>query len=308
MNNPVHILGLVAAAGLSGATAVAFWGRRRYRNDLWANIWDRMVGWWQIVAVLGVALWAGRAATLALFGIVSELALREFITIAPTARPDYRTLVWMFYVAIPLQYLLLGLEWYGLFIVFVPVYGFLLLSARNAAAYGTGDPAGFLARTSAIFWGQMLCIYCVSHIPAFLTLTVPGTSGLRLLLFVILVTQLSDVAQYIWGKTCGRRKVAPGISPNKTVEGMVGGIATITLTSPGLCFMTGLSWRWTMGLTLVATMLGFYGGLVMSAIKRDRRIKDWGNVIQGHGGVLDRIDSLVFAAPVVFHLVRYYLV
>jgi phosphatidate cytidylyltransferase len=145
-------------------------------------------------------------------------------------------------------------------------------------------------------------------VPALLTLEIPGYEGLNgfLLVYLVLVVQSSDVFQYVWGKLAGRRKIAPDVSPSKTVEGFVGGIATATLLGMALWWITPFSPLQAAAISLALTLMGFFGGLVMSAIKRDRGIKDWGTAIQGHGGVLDRLDSVCFSAPIFFHVVRYW--
>jgi phosphatidate cytidylyltransferase len=139
-------------------------------------------------------------------------------------------------------------------------------------------------------------------------LDIPGYAdeNAKLLLYLILLVESSDVLQYIWGKLCGRRAIAPTVSPGKTVEGFAGGIATATLLGCALSPITPFApWQAAL-LSFVTTIMGFAGGLVMSAIKRDRGAKDFGTAIAGHGGILDRIDSLCFAAPVFFHLTRYF--
>jgi phosphatidate cytidylyltransferase len=157
-------------------------------------------------------------------------------------------------------------------------------------------------------WGLMITVFCVSHVPALLTLDIPGYGGRELLLiaFLILVVQSSDVLQYVWGKLAGRHKVAPSLSPSKTWEGFVGGIASATLLGAALWWITPFSPLQAAGMALLINLTGFLGGLVMSAIKRDRGVKDWGRMIEGHGGMLDRLESVIFAAPLFFHLTRYY--
>jgi phosphatidate cytidylyltransferase len=145
-------------------------------------------------------------------------------------------------------------------------------------------------------------------VPALITLPIPGYEGRNMLLiaFLILVVQSSDVLQYVWGKLLGRRKIAPELSPSKTVEGFVGGVGSATLLGALLWWVTPFA-PWQAGaMALLITLMGFFGGLVMSAIKRDRGVKDWGWMIEGHGGVLDRLDSVIFAAPVFFHVTRYF--
>ena len=271
-----------------------------------ANLNARMRGWWIMTAVFGVALATGGIGSIVLFGFTSFTALREFITLTPTRYGDHRALFWAFFIVTPLQYVLLGVEWYGMFAIFIPVYVFLLLPIRAAAA---GETEKFLERTAKIQWGLMICVYCVSHAPAILVLLkIPGyeNQNAKLLFYFVMICEMSDVLQYVFGKTLGRHPVAPAVSPKKTWEGLIGGVAATVLIGAGLWWATPFTPLQAAGICLAITLMGFGGGLVMSAIKRDRGIKDWGTAIEGHGGVLDRIDSLCFAAPVFFHLVRYY--
>jgi phosphatidate cytidylyltransferase len=269
------------------------------------NLNARIRAWWMMVAIFALALATGGIGSIVLFGLTSFLALREFITLTPTRAGDHRSLFWIFFVVTPLQYVLIAGQWYGLFAIFIPVYVFLLIPVRSAAA---GDCERFLERAAKIQWGLMICVYCVSHAPALLTLNIPGYEGqnAKLLFYLVLVVQISDVLQYVWGKTLGRRKIAPDVSPNKTLEGFVGGVASATLIGAALWWATPFTPWQSAGMSLAITLMGFFGGLVMSAIKRDRGVKDYGQMIEGHGGALDRIDSICFAAPVFFHLTRFY--
>jgi phosphatidate cytidylyltransferase len=270
-----------------------------------ANLDARIRAWWVMVAIFSAALFTGGLGSVILFAFTSFFALREFVTLTPTRAGDHRSLFWAFFVILPLQYVLVSMRWYGLFTVFIPVFAFVLVPVRSALA---GDSAHFLERTAKIQWALMVCVYFVSHVPALLMLPIPGyeDANARLVLFFVIIVQLSDVLQYVWGKLCGRRKIAPVLSPNKTWEGFVGGVLSASLVGTGLWWATPFR-PWQAGvLSLVITLMGFFGGLVMSAIKRDRGVKDYGSLIEGHGGVMDRIDSICFAAPVFFHLVRYY--
>ena len=270
-----------------------------------ANLNDRIRAWWIMAAVLAIAVLVRGAGAVLLFALISFLALREFITLTPTGHGDHRTLLWVFFVVMPVQYWLVWHDWYGLFAIFIPVYVFLLVPTRSALARETEQ---FLARTATIQWALMICVYCVSYAPALLTLDIAGyeNENAKLLLFLVIVVQGSDVFQYVWGKLFGRHRIAPAISPNKTWEGFLGGIATATVMGTALWWATPFApWQAAL-MSLVIALMGFAGGLTMSAIKRDRGVKDFGTLIAGHGGVLDRIDSLCFAAPVFFHLTRYF--
>ena len=291
------------------ATAIGQWLRRRGRGEestrTIQNLNARIKAWWMMVAVFALAMLTGGVGSVILFGLTSFLALREFITLTPTKSGDQRTLFWAFFVITPLQYWLVAAGWYGLFAILIPVYAFLFVPLRSALS---GDCERFLERTAKIQWGLMVCVYCVSHAPAIFFLKIPGYEGQngKLLFYFVLIVQLSDVLQYVWGKALGRHKIAPHVSPNKTWEGFVGGIATATLLGAGLWWATPFTPWQSAGMSLAITLMGFAGGLVMSAIKRDRGVKDFGAMIEGHGGVMDRIDSICFAAPVFFHLTRYF--
>jgi phosphatidate cytidylyltransferase len=269
------------------------------------NLNARIKAWWWMVGLIGLGFALGKAGVIVLFALASLAALREFITLTPTRRGDHSALAVAFFVVLPLQYYLVWIDWYGLYSVFIPVYVFLLLAAIAAMREDTTD---FMSRVAETQWGLMISVFALSHVPALLGLRIPGYEGRNLLLiaFLVLVVQSSDVLQYVWGKLLGRRKIAPVLSPSKTVEGFVGGVASATALGALLWWITPFS-RWqAAAIALMINLMGFFGGLVMSAIKRDRGVKDWGWLIEGHGGVLDRLDSVMFAAPVFFHVTRYW--
>ena len=220
-------------------------------------------------------------------------------------RADHWSLVAAFFVVLPYQYYLIWIDWYGMYAIFIPVYVFLLLPIVSALR---GETDNYLVRVAEVQWALMICVFCASHVPALLNLQIRGYEGRNVMLiaFLIVVVQLSDVLQYVWGKLLGRHKIAPRLSPSKTIEGFAGGVLSVTLIGAGLWWMTPFTVLQAGLLAFVIALLGFFGGLVMSAIKRDRGVKDWGHVIPGHGGFIDRLDSVVFSAPIFFHLVRYW--
>jgi phosphatidate cytidylyltransferase len=302
----VWLIGAVVAALVVATVAGRLLERRSLQPSASVdNLNARINAWWVMVVVLAIAILSGRTGTVVLFGLISFQALREFMSLVPTRPSDHRALLAIFLIITPLQYLLVAMRWYGLYSILIPVYAFLYLPARTALR---GDSERFLERAADLQWGLMICVYCVSYAPALLTLRIPGfdsASG-ALLLFLLVVTEASDVMQYVWGKLLGHRKIAPTISPNKTWGGFVGGIASAVIVGTALWWLTPFQPWQAAAMALVVTTTGFAGGLTMSAIKRDRGIKDFGNLLPGHGGILDRIDSLCFAAPVFFHLTRYF--
>ncbi len=274
-------------------------------NAMIENLNARITAWWGMVALLSVSFVAGRAGVVILFALLSFAALREFLSLTAKSTADHGSLAAAFFLILPMQYWLVWTDWYGFYAVFIPVYVFLLLPVVSAL---DGNTRAFLVRVAETQWALMICIYCVSHVPALLYLQIPGFDGRNVLLiaWLIFVVQLSDVLQYVWGKLLGRTKVAPSLSPSKTWEGFIGGTLSATLIGTSLWWMTPFTLTEAALMCLVITLMGFFGGLVMSAIKRDKGVKDWGHLIAGHGGFIDRLDSVIFAAPIFFHLTRYW--
>lgn len=303
----LRVIGGILAV-LVTASITSFFLKRRLspdgRNAAIENLDARIRAWWVMAIAISVALLAGRAGVIVLFAICAFAALREFMTLTNATRADHSTLVAAFFVVLPAQFWLIWIGWYGLYSIFVPVYVFLFLPVVSALA---GVTRNFLVRVAEMQWALMICVFFVSHVPALMNLDIPGYEGRGVLLiaFLVIVVQISDVLQYVWGKLIGRRKIAPHLSPSKTVEGFVGGCLSATLIGTGLWWMTPFSPLAAAVMSLTTALMGFLGGLVMSAIKRDRGVKDWGHSIAGHGGFIDRLDSVIFAAPLFFHLTRY---
>lgn len=310
MNSPVeaYVILAVLSSVLAVASLVGFLLHLRSRDGPSRGVIDnlnaRIRAWWVIVAILGVVFLAGRGAVIVLFALLSFAAMREFITLTSTGRGDRTALFAGLLIALPAQYVLIWGNRYGLFAIFIPVYGFLVLPILAAFS---ADTRNFLSRAAETQWGLMISVYCISYVPALLTLSIPGFQQRTMLLaaFLLIVVQSSDVLQYIFGKLAGRHLIAPGLSPSKTVEGSVGGVAGATLLGAALWRITPFRPGQAAAMALVIALAGFLGGFVMSAIKRDRCVKDWSHLIGGHGGMLDRMDSICFSAPIFFHLTRY---
>ena len=294
---------------LSLASTIAFILTRRVSTAeaqaTIANLNARIKAWWGMIAVFAVAFMVGKELTIVLFALTSFYCLREFLSITPTRPEDHRSIAIAFYLFIPLQYWLIADGWQSLFAILIPVGAFLLLPVF---AVLKGETADFLPRTARIQWALMLTVYCISHAPALLILRIPGFEGQNVLLlfFLIAVVQLSDVLQYVFGKLFGRHPVAPGVSPAKTWEGLVGGGLSATVAGAALWWITPFTPLQAGAMAAAIVLSGFFGGLVLSAMKRSLGAKDWGTMIEGHGGALDRMDSVSFAAPVFFHLTNYF--
>ncbi|HAT3452492.1 phosphatidate cytidylyltransferase [Citrobacter freundii] len=274
---------------------------RRPGKD-WRELTLRIRTWWVIIVLFSLAILSPHWLALTFFALVSFMALKEFLTLAPSRQTDRMPLLWMF-IAIPINYWLIGINWYGMFVVFIPVYAFLFLPVRMVIA---GDTQGFLRFVSQHHWSLMTTVFAFSHVAFLLVLPDDGKqTGALLVLFLVGLTEFNDIAQYLWGKSIGRIKVMPKVSPNKTLAGLVGGVATTTLMAAVLGpVMTPLNLPLSLLAGFIIGLSGFCGDVVMSAIKRDIGVKDSGTLLPGHGGILDRLDSLIFTAPVFFHFIR----
>ena len=297
-------LGGIGVLLVLGSVIAALLTALRPQKD-YSELRQRMSSWWVMIGLLAAALLLGWQATLGLFAVVSFIALREFLSLAPTRRED-RLIILACYIAIPVSYAFIAADIYGIYLVIIPVYAFLILPWLMAVI---GQTRGYLSSVALFHWGLMTCVYNIGY-AAFLmrTPSVEAPAGAAGLVFFLLVaTEFNDVAQYVWGKLFGRNKIIPKVSPNKTWEGFLGGWAStaalIWFVGPVFTPLHGI------GLATVALVLpvaGFAGDVTMSAIKRDIGVKDTSHLIPGHGGILDRIDSLTFTAPIYFHLLAWF--
>jgi len=266
---------------------------------------QRIRSWWLIVSIFTLVIIMSRNVSVAFFAFVSFLALKEYLSIVPTRRADRRVLFWA-YLSIPVQYYWVAQAWYGMFIIFIPVYVFLLLPMRMVII---GETKEFLRAAGTLHWGIMTMVFGISHIAYLLVLPEannPSAGGAGLVLFLVFLTEFNDVAQYVWGKMLGRKKIIPKISPNKTWEGFLGGMGTTTLLAVLLAeWLTPMTWMVAIAAGLLISTAGFIGDVTISALKRDIGLKDSGSILPGDGGILDRIDSLTYTAPLFFHFIYY---
>ena len=289
----------------------------------------RVRGGWVSCSLLVAAYMLPYGLTVAVFGFISWWALREFITLTPTRRGDHRALFWVLWVITPVQSILVSLDGsvtfedgaidfdnsassstFALYSTLIPVYAFLFVPARVAMA---GDYKRFLERVAKIQCGLMICVYCLSHAPALLYLRLEDAQGkpwtgnpAGLLLFFIVMVQVADTMQYVWGRIYGRRLIAPMINTARTWEGFLIGTGCAALIGMSLWWATPFSWLQAAGMSVLLSVMASAGGLTMSAIKRDRGVRDYGTLVEGHGGVLDRIDAICFAAPIFYHVTRFF--
>lgn len=292
------------AAGILGVllvASVAGWAiKQRYApgrpHAVIDNMNVRIAAWWIIAALVGVAAAQGPVGLALLFAAASLQALEEFM---PQERPR-PVPPWIALVALGfVQYVLAAIDLRAAFVALIPV--------AACAAFAVRARLGESAKPwLAVPAAALICVYGVSHVPAVAALKVATPVGIAAApaLFLVIVVQASDVLQYIAGKLAGRRRIAPQISPAKTVEGAAGGLAGAAAIGALLAPLTPYAPAGAAAIAFALALSGIAGGLLLSALKRRRGIKDWGEIIPGHGGVLDRIDSLVFSAPLLYHVLR----
>ncbi len=286
------------------ATLIQFYLRKTRPDKDYRELTLRITSWWWIIGLLFLFLAMGTTASIIFFAFISFLALKEFISIVPIRQADRNAAFWA-YLSIPFQYYWVAAGWYGMFIIFIPVYLFLLIPMRMVLK---GETDGFIKSAGTLHWAAMLTVFSVSHVAYLLVLPDKNTlaGGIGLVLFLLFMTQFNDVSQYVWGKLLGKHKIIPKVSPNKTWQGFLGGMLTITLVAALVApYLTPMNRIEGLIGGLLISISGFFGDVVISAVKRDLNIKDSGSLIPGHGGILDRMDSLIYTGPLFFHYIYY---
>ena len=263
----------------------------------------RTRSWWAMAVIFVMATVLHPVITFVSLALLSFVALRELASISRNVRDaDRSVLIWCF-LSIPIQYYFAYIGHYGLFLIFIPVVMYIWIPFMLVVKGETED----ISRSMSVLPSQlMFAVFGISHL-AFLV-SLPGTSGFELggrslLLFIVFVTELNDVLQFTWGKLLGRYLIVPRVSPGKTWEGLIGGVITTMVVGYFLRFLTPFSETEVLITCGLIAVTGFIGDVIVSAIKRDIGVKDTGKAIPGHGGILDRIDSLAPTGPVFFHIV-----
>lgn len=299
----VSIILLIIALLTSVSVALFIVGKAFPKANL-GELKVRTKSWWIMSAIFIGAIFISYKISYICLGFLSFVAFRELYSVLGFRDSDRRAIFWGL-IAIPIQYYLAYIAWYGAFIIFIPVVMFLLIPVRMVLK---GETKGITKSMAQMQWILLLSVFGISHLAYLLSL--PDLEGFNaggrgLLMFLIFLTEINDVMQFVWGKLFGKHKIVPKVSPNKTWEGFIGGVASTILIGYFLRFLTPLSVPNVLIASAMIALAGFAGDIVISAIKRDKGLKDIGDAIPGHGGVFDRIDSLSYTAPVFFHLVYY---
>lgn len=282
----------------------ALWGLFK-KSDGLSELKTRTRSWWMMATLFLLASLISPIITYIGIAFLSFAALREFYSVIQLRKSD-RIGMFICYLAIPIQYYLAYMGWYSLFLIFIPVFMFITIPF---ALVLSGETKKIMTSMAGLPTSLMLCVFGLSHMAYLVSLPdLPGfnAGGKGLLLFLIFITEINDVMQFIWGKLLGKRKILPLISPNKTWEGFIGGLASTIIIGFFMKFLTPLNDWQVVIVSGVVAGVGFMGDVVVSAIKRDVGVKDMGSSIPGHGGILDRIDSLSMTTPIYFHLIYFF--
>ena len=302
--SPMNQMGIIVFALLILASIIVFLLPQLKPGFDISELSLRIRSWWIICGFFFASFYIHPSGSLILFALLSFLALKEYFTLINTRMEDHRAIFWS-YLSVPIQYYWIYIKWKAMFFIFIPVYMFLFIPLRLLF---TGQPKGIVQSMAKIQWGLMAFVFCISHVAFLMTLlpnaSIPG-GGRALVLYLVFLTEMNDVSQYIWGKLFGKTKIAPNISPKKTLAGFLGGVLTTIMLALAFRFLSGFSLFYSLVAGLIISVSGFIGDLVMSSVKRDVGVKDASSLIPGHGGMLDRIDSLAYTAPLFFHFVSY---
>jgi len=314
--NAAYVL-MTAMAVLTAAGLVRLFNARRKKTDEAAARLASIVVWWVLVGLMLLATVAGTLGAVLLMALASLLALHEYLGLTD-ARFEYRRLRFVAYAVCLLHYVAVYWGSWRLACIATPS---VTLMASAVWLIAAGRTHGYLAAAGSLVWAVLLTVVGLSH-AAFLWLLPqeanPVCGGAGWFIYLLLVTQLNDIAQALWGRKLGRHKVTPRVSPGKSWEGLVLGVATTVLSAVLLApVLTPLAEPLDAKLAgilafpyapavlagLVIGLGGFAGDLNISAFKRDLGVKDSGNLLPTQGGVLDRLDSLTFAAPLFFYYI-----
>lgn len=303
------IIGLTVLATIG--TAYGLYAQNHVRTELHRtrlralNSRVRM-SWW-LITVFTIAFTLGQNALLCFFAMISFFLLREFIAMTPTKPSDHHALVIAFYIAIPLQYILIGLDFPGLYSIFIPVYLFLALPIIMTLKH---DTERYLERVAKIQWGIMLCVYCVSYAPAIATLDLVrySSSGPMMLLFFLLVLFVSDLCASIASSMSSRKTLV--FNSERTLMGLfIGGVGGL-IAAACMFWITPFRFWQALLMALAIISAGYLGDWVINSVRLSLGTRTYTSdgEIYITRGMLSRLAPLTFAAPVFYHLTEFFFI
>lgn len=300
MNRSLFTLVLIFAA-LSVIHVLYLVVSKLQKDKDYTGIGFRIRTWWGMLFIFCLATLSNSVVSLLSLMVLSFFALKEYFSMIRTRKADRRLFLWA-YLSIPLQFYWIYIEWYGMFIIFIPVYVFLLLPIPRLINKGT---LGFLRGVSAVQWGLMLMVFGLSHLAYFQFATPEYGAGL--VLFLVVLTQLNDAVHYLASLYIGKHRIVPTANPHLTWEGFVCAFVVTTAVSYlSYSHLTPLNPAFGYLSGMLISLSGFFGSLTVSVLKRDLLIGDDDKFAALQKSYLSRVDSLAYTAPVFFHVIRYY--
>jgi len=298
-SSPNNLLVLIIFMILILASSVFFIWKRIRPNALVDQMIKTTQSWWVMCFVFLFAILSNTVITILAIALLSFVALRELVS-ALNINIDYRSSVFLCYLSIFFQYFFIYKGWFIEAIIFLPLFILVILPCSMIISTCR---KGFLRSYSFLSISVILAVYSISHLAFLITfIHLDNLSSKSLLLFLIFLTQINDIMQFIFGKIFGRNKILPYVSPNKTWEGFLGGLLSTTIIGCFIGFLTPFNYYELIVVSTIIAVLGFLGDSFLSAIKRDVGVKDLGVSISGHGGFFDRIDSLVIISAPFFYI------
>jgi len=261
----------------------------------------RRSGSWAVLApILVVPIVLGAASTMLLVAVLCVLSWAEFARATGVFRE--KLVSGLVVVAFLAQTFAVVDHWYGFFVA-LPSLTVVVLAIVSILP---DRPRGYLQRFALGVLGYFLFGVCLSHLGYWAN----DRDYRPALLLVLVAVELNDVFAYLWGRTFGRRRLAPNTSPNKTLAGALGafGSTVVLVVLLGGQVFAESALDTTLHLVILGAIIsvgGQCGDLMLSSVKRDLGIKDMGAILPGHGGLLDRFDSLILVAPATFHYVHW---
>lgn len=315
---------LVATFSSLAAGSLVRWAAvRRADDEIRSKRLASLRTWWILTILLAAAVLLGRGGVCLLLATASMLAFREYARLVATRFTD-RWGIGLVYLVIALNYALILFDWRSSFLVFTPLVLSWLLAAVQVIQ---GETKNYVRSTAGLAWGAMVLVYGLAHAALLTTLPAaanPAAGPVGWFLYLVVLTETNDISQALIGRRFEahkRHRITPRVSPNKTWEGFLGGLLITLLLaaalSPLLTSLHKLPVRlgrdvqlqvpffWPVAAGLLIAISGFFGDINMSAVKRDAGVKDSSELLPGMGGMVDRIDSLTFSAPLFYHLVSW---
>ncbi|NNL87794.1 MAG: phosphatidate cytidylyltransferase [Marinicaulis sp.] len=301
----IKAIGVIYALLIAASLIVAIM-KRMSPGEGTTELSRRVTSWWFMITMFTIAIVTSPVVSTVFLAFMTFLAFKEYLSLIPTRRVD-RLILLFAYLAIPVQFYFAHENRYGLFLTFIPVWMFLFFPMAMTLA---GKTEGFLRAVGTLSWGMMITVFALSHTAILLAAgdEAGAAGGAGALLYLVALTQFNDVAQFTWGKLFGRHKITPKVSPQKTWEGFLGGLVTTSAAAAFAApYLTPLDNVMGAAAGAIIAIAGFLGDITISAFKRDLGVKDSGGLIPGHGGILDRVDSLTYAAPVFYHALHFFI-